>query len=68
MNLTEIINRDSRYLIQQDEALYVIQQYIIKRKGINVNPKVHIFRMNTELPIMCKMMLHAIGWFRMNPE
>ena len=66
MNLQEIVNRDTNYLVQQDEALFVISEYIMKRKGVYVKPRISIFNMANDIHLMNSMFLEAANWFKIN--
>lgn len=68
MYLKEIVNRPNEMPIEQDEALFVIKEYIKARKGVDTNPKVETklgtFHTMIELDLMIDMLNYAVGWFR----
>tara|TARA_R110000851_G_scaffold305835_1_gene463989 strand:- start:6050 stop:6274 length:225 start_codon:yes stop_codon:yes gene_type:complete len=72
MELKEIVERDINAPIDQDEALFVLKEYVRVRKGRDINPTIitnmpAIFIIQ-QLELMSKMTLHAIVWFRDNPN
>lgn len=70
MNLKEIVNRDDRKPVSQNECLFVIKEYIKIRKGVDVDPRIEtrLGRMKTilDLQLMSQMATHAIGWLKGN--
>lgn len=70
MDLKEIVNRPDNYTITQDEALFVIKEYIKIRKNVDVNPTIDIrsgkMKVIMELKMMIEMVTYAVGWLRGN--
>lgn len=68
MNLRDIVNRPDGYPIDQDEAVFVIEQYVKIRKGKEIKGYIetNYGALNTskELNLMMKMSTHAICWLR----
>ena len=76
MQLGEIINRPNRSLYEQGELIYVVQQYIKIRKGIDV--KIDLLRgadiytpfgqmhYVTECQKLSQAFNFAAGWFKQN--
>jgi septum formation topological specificity factor MinE len=71
MDLMNIVNRDERLPVDQSEVLYVIQQYIKARKGIEVTPYINsnmgIINLQLEVSAMNQAFLIAQSWFKQNP-
>jgi len=70
MDLKEIINRPNEAPIEENEACFIIKEYIKTRKGVEVNPIIETRLGNTyamrEVGLMNKMLDHAIEWFKEN--
>ena len=72
MDLEEIVNRNTNIQIEQAESLFVIKEYVRIKKGIHINPVIFInvpqIFLVKQLKMMAAMSLHAIMWFKMNPN
>ena len=68
MNLLEIINRDESVPITQDEALYVIKEYVKIRKGVDIKPIINFFSPFSEIKLMNLMLIDAKSWLKLNPK
>jgi hypothetical protein len=70
MELKEIVFRDGRLPVEQDEMLFVIKRYIKARKDVDINPEIDTsfggFNVLRELTLATKMFIYAVGWFREN--
>lgn len=70
MDLNDIVNRDLSAPITQQGSLFVIREYVKRRKGVEIDPQVsphsHPFVTLGELNKMIEMTLTAIIWFRNN--
>ena len=68
LTLKEIVNRPDTQAVEQDEALFVIKEYVKARKGVDVNPHIETGHGNMyaiqQIQMMVSMLPHAIGWFR----
>lgn len=68
MNLKEIINRPNETPLDEDEAYFVLKEYVKARKGVDINPRIEArfssLNAMREVNIMHHMLNHAIGWFR----
>lgn len=72
MDLYEIVHRAPELPLEQDEAIYVIKEYIKARKGLNITPIItsevpNIFTA-FEFQKFKLMLAAALTWFRLNPE
>ena len=72
MDLQEIISRDLTSPMEQSEALFVIKKYIKARKDIDVEPEIftnqNALHILGQLKLMQTLVLHAIVWFKSNPN
>lgn len=70
MDLKEIVFRGDKYPISQDEALFVIREYVKARKGVDIiptpNKQFGMAYYARELSLMSNMATQAISWFRTN--
>ena len=70
MDLKEIITRDLTAPIEQEEALFVLKEYVKARKGKDINPtivtNVPSILIMQQLELMNKLSLHAVVWFKKN--
>ncbi len=70
MNLKELIDRPNETPIQEDEAYFILREYIKIRKGVDISPRLSsIFgRMGAtiEVQIMHNMLDYAIAWLKEN--
>lgn len=70
MNLKEIVNRHDSIPIQQDEAFFVISEYIKIRKGVDVQPRIEnrfgSLHAVAQVQLMGNMLIHAICWLKEN--
>ena len=65
MNLKELIDKE---VLEQEEALFVIGEYIKARKGVDVQPfiETRFGNLNTaiQLKLMNSALLTAVCWFK----
>jgi len=67
MNLKEIVTRDKRIPVIEDECLFVIKEYIKERKGIDVNPVINLdTSLMLQYQIMNRLFLCASNWYLEN--
>ena len=73
MNLYEIVNRNDCMAISQEEALFVIKQYVMIRKGSEITPALRITQPNkltmvrrSEVQLMVSMTAQACAWLIVN--
>lgn len=68
MDIKEIVNRPYNVPISQDESLYLIEQYVKDKKGVDVN--IHIlmnpFTIERHTKLMLKALPYAIAHFKQN--
>ena len=72
MDLKEIVNRPDDSPITQEEACFVIAEYVKERKGANIKPSIDT-RMGSvwadrETQLMYRMLEYAVTWYRRNPQ
>ena len=72
MDLKEIVNRPNRAVLQEDEAYFVLQEYIRIRKNRKITPRIDYSRGTMkamkETQLLNHMLVHATQWFKENPE
>ena len=70
MSVDEIINRKETDPLTQEEALFIIKEYVKERKGRDIVPEIYHNQPTPfvvmQLQLMGEMACHAIGWFKNN--
>lgn len=70
MDLKEIVNRNPKIPVEQEECLFVIKEYIKIRKNVEVEPMIDtrwgMINTNLELTRMMQMFNHATAWLKSN--
>lgn len=68
MDLKELVTRNDAYPLSEKEALYVIEQYILAKKGVNIKAYIEtrkgVFRSSEEYQLMFQALSVAISYFR----
>lgn len=68
MNLKEIVFRDDSLPITQDEAVFVVKQYIKDRKGKEVDLSIETHygtgRAMNQISLLFEMFFTAMFWYR----
>lgn len=72
MDLKEIVNRPDGTPIEEQEAYFVIKEYVKARKDVDIQPQINA-RMGQiqamfEVNLMHQMLSYAIAWFKENPD
>jgi hypothetical protein len=62
MDLEELINRPDTEVIYEQEAIFVVEEYLRVRKGrsVRINPCDSPF----QYKLLVKALSHAVAWFR----
>ena len=70
MEIQEIVQRPDNLPISEEEAMFLITEYIRVKKGVKVNMHIEkrygIFGMEREYSLMAKMLPYAVSYFREN--
>lgn len=70
MDLKEIINRPLTQPMQQDESLFVLNEYVRIRKNVNISPvllQTNVrFYNEQQLKMMSDMVTVALAWLKEN--
>ena len=70
MNLKEIVFRDDALPIEQDEALFLMKEYIKVRKGVTVEPYIErgssMLHTKIQLTRLAQTVPYMVMWFRSN--
>lgn len=70
MNLREIVNRPDKEVFEQDEMLFVIEEYIYAKKGIRIKAMIRTDMFNSleDLDKMIKFFNVAKGYYSNNND
>ena len=66
MDIKNIISRNSPIWLNEDEALFLIKEYIKAKKGVNINPQMNLtsFGAVRELHLLHEMAHTAFDYFK----
>jgi len=74
MNLEEIVKRPHKEMVNQREMGFVIEQYILERKGKTVKVNIEknntilprVFHLNDQVPKLIDAFIVASSWLKVN--
>ena len=68
MDIKELANRPDNFPLTQDEALFLIDEYIFEKKSKRVRPRIEtrggVVMMHNEIQLMFKALIVASSYFR----